>query len=159
MTMNVSLRDLYQEMILDHGKNPRNVGYLSGATHCQSGHNPLCGDRLTLYVEADHEVIKQIKFEGSGCAISMASASLMTEMIKDKSFTDIFQLFSLFHDMLTKDIVIDEVTLDKLTVFAGVKEFPMRVKCATLAWHTLKAALLKSETLVSTENEEQTDAS
>lgn len=159
MTLNASLRDLYQEMILDHGKHPRNMGSLPNATHCQSGHNPLCGDQLTLYVEADNDLIKQIKFEGSGCAISVASASLMTEVIQGKSFADIWALFSLFHDMLTTETAIDEEKLDKLTVFAGVKEFPMRVKCATLAWHTLKAALLESKAPVSTENEDSSNES
>lgn len=146
----MSLRELYQEIIVDHGKNPRNFGTLSNANHCQSGHNPLCGDRITIYVQENNGLIVDVKFEGAGCAISVASASLMSEAIKGKQINDINLLFDHFHHLVTegKEPAAD---LGKLAVFAGVSEFPIRVKCATLAWHTLKAALQNESNQVSTE--------
>lgn len=146
----MSLRDLYQEIIIDHGKSPRNVGKLQNANHSQIGHNPLCGDKLIIYIVERDGVVEEIKFEGAGCAISMASASLMTEAVKGKSIIEIEKLFTHFHQLVTtgKETAID---LGKLAVFSGVAEFPMRVKCATLAWHTLKASLHHETQIVCTE--------
>lgn len=146
----MSLRELYQEMIIDHGRTPRNFGKLSTANHRQVGHNPLCGDRLIVYVETNNEVIKNIRFEGCGCAISMASASLMTECLQGKPLSELPVFFEKFHHLVTHGEK-SQVNLGKLTVFSGVSEFPARVKCATLAWHTLKAALNSSDDTVSTE--------
>lgn len=147
------LRELYQEVILDHGRHPRNFGRLAHSTHQQEGFNPLCGDKLTLFIEANDETIRDIKFEGCGCAISMASASLMTEALQGKSISEAKQLFDDFHELLTGDIDSDRrANLGKLTILDGVSEYPMRVKCATLAWHTAKAALdSKKQASVSTE--------
>lgn len=147
----MSLRDLYQEMIIDHGKQPRNFGKLPEANHYQVGHNPLCGDRLTLYIFEEAGMVKDVRFEGVGCAISVASASLLTETIKGKSVSDIEKMFDHFHRLVTEGKTPEE-DLGKLAVFSGVAEFPVRVKCATLAWHTLKAALANHPTPVSTED-------
>lgn len=146
----MSLRELYQEIIVDHGKQPRNFGVLDHASHTQAGHNPLCGDKLKLYVLERDGIVIDARFEGAGCAISVASASLMTEMVKGKSLSDIEKLFHHFHRLVTEGSEPDE-SLGKLAVFSGVAEFPIRVKCATLAWHTLKAALANQPNLVSTE--------
>ncbi len=146
----MSLRELYQEIIVDHGKQPRNLGQLADATHSQTGHNPLCGDRLTLYLVTRGEQIEDVRFEGSGCAISVASASLMTEVIKGKTISEVEALFHQFHVLVTEGKA-DEAELGKLAVFSGVAEFPIRVKCATLAWHTLRAALLNEMNPISTE--------
>jgi nitrogen fixation NifU-like protein len=146
----MSLRDLYQEMIVDHGKTPRNFGALENPTCTQVGHNPLCGDKLIVYVIEQNNRVVDIRFEGEGCAISMASASLMTETIKGKSLDEIKILFSSFHQLVTEGNASCE-DMGKLAVFAGVAEFPIRVKCATLAWHTLNAALLQHNNPVSTE--------
>ena len=146
----MSLRELYQEIIVDHGKQPRNFGKLENANHEHPGHNPLCGDKIMLYVHEQNGVIDAIKFEGSGCAISMASASLMTEVVKGKSTQEVNALFDSFHQLVTEGKSSDE-RLGKLAALAGVSEFPVRVKCATLAWHTLKAALLNDPKSVSTE--------
>ncbi len=138
------LRDLYQEVILDHNKKPRNFGSLEGATHEADGHNPLCGDELHVSVVLDDDRVSDVRFEGSGCAISTASASLMTESIKGKTRQEAEELFEGFHDLLTGDpsqLEQASAALGKLAVFQGVREFPVRVKCATLSWHTLKAAL------------------
>jgi nitrogen fixation NifU-like protein len=138
------LAQLYQDVILDHNKRPRNYGRLEGASRRAVGHNPLCGDRLTVYVDTDGERVRDVRFEGSGCAISTASASLMTEVVKARSLDEVEALFSAFHELLTGDPSIRaeaDPALGKLAVFSGVREFPVRVKCATLAWHTLKAAL------------------
>jgi nitrogen fixation NifU-like protein len=137
------LTDLYQEVILDHNRRPRNFGALATATHRANGHNPLCGDRLTLALELDGDRIVNVMFEGSGCAISKASASLMTDAIKGHTLAEANTLFDAFHLMVTTPISdpVDESKVGKLAVFAGVREFPARVKCASLAWHTLKAAL------------------
>ena len=146
----MSLRELYQEMIIDHGKSPRNIGALSHATHTHAGHNPLCGDKLKIYLIEASGTIQNVQFEGEGCAISMASASLMTEMIKGKTISEVKILFDDFHCLVTTGTA-NESSLGKLFVFGGVAEFPIRVKCATLAWHTLKAALDGEKTSVSTE--------
>ena len=146
----MSLRDLYQEIIIDHGKQPRNTGVLPDANHFQVGHNPLCGDKLTIYIVERNGLIENVHFDGSGCAISVASASLMTEAIKGKTVTEFEHLFQHFHDLVTEGKE-SEVDLGKLAVFAGVAEFPARVKCATLAWHTLQAALRNDVNEVTTE--------
>jgi nitrogen fixation NifU-like protein len=148
------LRDLYQEMILDHGKHPRNFGPLEGADRCAEGHNPLCGDQLTVWVKIDGDKIADVSFEGNGCAISMASASMMGEALRGKSFDEVREVFESFHDLVTGDGERkDDRDLGKLVVFSGVREFPVRVKCATLAWHTLRAALDRKSEAVSTEEE------
>ncbi len=140
------LRDLYQEVILDHGKNPRNFRHPEDASHEALGNNPLCGDRLTVYLRLDeNQNIRDAAFEGKGCAISIASASMMTDMVKGKPLAEAQALFERFHRMCTEDDdggVADgfEDELEKLKVMSGVRQFPMRVKCATLAWHTMNAA-------------------
>ena len=137
------LRELYQSVILDHNKRPRNHREPAGTNRHADGHNPLCGDKVTVYVELEGDVVRDVGFLGSGCAISTASASLMTEAVKGRPVAEVKQLFVGFHRLVTSDprkpAEADE--LGKLAVFAGVREFPMRVKCATLAWHTLRAAL------------------
>jgi len=146
------LRDLYQEVILDHGRRPRNFGPLAGANRHAEGFNPLCGDRLTLHLKVDQGVIREARFEGSGCAISTASASLMTEALKGRSEAEAEALFGAFHALLTSDAAAHSaVPLGKLEVLSGVREFPVRVKCATLAWHTLEAALHQASTPVTTQ--------
>ena len=148
------LRDLYQETILDHGKNPRNFGKLDDANHQAQGHNPLCGDRLTVFVKTEGGRISEVTFEGNGCAISMASASLMGETLKGMPVEEANEVFHNFHDLVTAETDgVPEEDLGKLVVFSGVREFPVRVKCATLAWHTLRAALEdhKVDSPVSTE--------
>jgi nitrogen fixation NifU-like protein len=151
--MNDELRDLYQEVILDHSKRPRNFGPLDSATCTARGNNPLCGDRMTIYLTVEDGVVKDARFEGNGCAISVASASLMTDAIKGRSVNEARVLFERFHRLLTSDDdAVDTEALDKLTVFAGVREFPVRVKCATLAWHTFKAAIDGRAEEISTED-------
>lgn len=150
------LRDLYQEVILDHSKHPRNYGRAEPHSCSARGNNPLCGDRLTLYLTVEDGIVKDAKFEGNGCAISMASASLMTEAIKGRTAEEARKLFERFHQLVTAESdaaggIADE-DLEKLTVFAGVREFPVRVKCATLAWHTMNAALEGREDEISTED-------
>jgi nitrogen fixation protein NifU and related proteins len=146
------LRELYQELILDHGRQPRNCGALADANHIKEGYNPLCGDKLKLYIREENGIVQDVKFEGEGCAISMASASMMTQALKGKTVAEAQQLFELFHQGVTKDLnEADEKKLGKLIVLSGVKEFPMRVKCATLAWHTMCAALDDDAGAVSTE--------
>lgn len=147
----MDLRELYQEIIIDHNKNPRNHRVMEYPTSQSRGFNPLCGDKLTLYLHVEHDHIRDISFMGCGCAISQASASLMTEAIKGKTLDEAEQMFERFHDMLTKEEDASLQGLDKLAVLAGVKAYPARVKCATLAWHTLHAALKKEHTTVSTE--------
>jgi nitrogen fixation protein NifU and related proteins len=148
------LRDLYQEVILDHYRKPRNYHPLASANRKAEGFNPLCGDRLTLYLELEDGVIKDASFEGSGCAISTASASLLTELVRGKTEQEADSLFRGFHDLVTQDGAAAAPGLGKLEVLAGVREFPARVKCATLPWHTLRAALAKRMETVSTEQEE-----
>jgi nitrogen fixation protein NifU and related proteins len=133
------LRDLYQEVILDHNRHPRNFGPLPAANHRAEGNNPLCGDRVTVYLDVAGDRIRDLSFEGAGCAISTASASLMTEALKGRSVEEARQLFHGFHELVTQGKEGED--LGKLAVFTGVREYPMRVKCATLAWHTLLAAL------------------
>ncbi|NKB67120.1 MAG: SUF system NifU family Fe-S cluster assembly protein [Candidatus Latescibacteria bacterium] len=147
------LRELYQQVILDHNKNPRNFGKLDNANRAQEGFNPLCGDHLHVYLIMQGDTIEDIRFEGSGCAISKASASLMTSLLKGQTMAQAEALFGQFQELVTADTnaEIDLAPLGKLAVFAGVREFPMRVKCATLAWHTLKAAMDEDATPVSTE--------
>jgi nitrogen fixation protein NifU and related proteins len=146
------LRELYQEVILDHSKRPRNFGKPAAANREAKGHNPLCGDRLTVYALVDGDRIADLAFVGDGCAISKASASLMTETVKGRSVAEAKALFGHFHETVTaKDEVALPEELDRLQVFAGVREFPMRVKCATLPWHTLQAALDGSAEPVKTE--------
>lgn len=144
------INELYQEIILDHSKRPRNFGRLEDANRQARGYNPLCGDRCTLFLKESNGRIDEIRFEGSGCAISTSSASLMTEALKGKTVAEAEQLLKRFLDLVTKDQPLTE-DLGKLTVFAGVREFPARVKCATLAWHTLRAALRDRGEVVSTE--------
>jgi nitrogen fixation protein NifU and related proteins len=146
------LRELYQQVILDHSKTPRNFQTLDGANRTAEGHNPLCGDQITLYLQVEGDVIRGVGFQGSGCAISKASASMMTDSVKGKTTADAERLFERFHDLVTgKGGPTDASDLGKLEVFTGVREFPVRVKCATLAWHTLRAALEGKGEPVSTE--------
>ena len=149
------LRDLYQEVIIDHSRRPRNAGRLVQANHRAEGFNPLCGDRLTLYLRVAGGVIEAVSFEGAGCAISTASASLMTEALKGKSPEQAEALIAGFHALVTGQGDQDQAPepLGKLEVLAGVREFPARVKCATLAWHTLRAALHDQAEPVSTEDD------
>ena len=148
-----ALRELYQEMILDHHKQPRNFRRLDEPNHTADGYNPLCGDQLSVAVRVEHDVITDIGFQGSGCAISTASASMMTESVKGKSVAEAQALFGQVHTMLTEDTdaPADPAELGKLAVLFGVRAFPSRVKCATLAWHTLRAALAGQTAPVSTE--------
>jgi nitrogen fixation NifU-like protein len=147
------LRELYQSVILDHNKRPRNFGEVEGANHSADGFNPLCGDKITVTLELEDEVVKDVAFNGAGCAISTASASLMTEGIKGKTVDEALRLFEGFHELVTGDpkIEVDASGLGKLAVFGGVREFPVRVKCATLAWHTMKSALDGSDEIAKTE--------
>jgi|SRR5579864_1879746 len=144
------LRDLYQEVILEHSKHPRNFRALESANHKAEGFNPLCGDRFTVYVDVKDGAIHDITFQGSGCAISKASASMMTQTLKGKSSSEAELMFTKFHDLVTGHSVAGK-DLGKLSVFSGVSEFPLRVKCATLAWHALRAALAGKQEAVSTE--------
>ena len=149
--MTGELRELYQELIFDHYKRPRNCQILLGANHRADGHNPLCGDRVTVYLKVEDGVIRDVTFEGAGCAIATASASLMTEALKGKTVKEVEHLFEGFHQMVTDPDAPPQPDLGKLEVLAGVREFPARVKCATLAWHTLQAALKAQAVPVSTE--------
>jgi len=142
------LRELYQEMILDHGKRPRNFRAQEDAESAE-GHNPLCGDRMTVYVRSAEGKIEDVSFQGSGCAISTASASIMTEALRGKTVEEAQALFKQFHELVAAEG--DDAEIGKLAVFKGVRAFPMRVKCATLAWHTLRAALDSENEQVTTE--------
>jgi nitrogen fixation NifU-like protein len=144
-----SLGELYQEVILDHYRKPRNFGLLRGADRKAEGHNPLCGDRVALQIRTKNDVIDEIRFDGKGCAISTASASMMTEAVRGKTRADAEKLFEKFHELVTSGS--SDPDLGKLAAFGGVSEFPLRVKCASLAWHTLKAALAGKQDLVTTE--------
>ena len=145
------LRELYQEVILDHNRRPRNFRAIEGANRHAEGYNPLCGDRLSLYLKVEDGMIKDASFQGSGCAISKASASMMTDSVKGKTLEEVEELFARFHAMITR--APDEPTEDlgKLSVLAGVRQFPVRVKCASLPWHTLKSAVDSRDDVVSTE--------
>lgn len=146
------LQDLYQEVILDHNKRPRNRRRIDAPCRHAEGYNPLCGDHVTVYVRVEDDRVVDAGFEGSGCAISTASASLMTERLKGRSVAEARELFEKFHNLLAGEVRDDGPELGKLAVFAGVRQYPVRVKCATLAWHTLKAALEdKAGEVVSTE--------
>jgi nitrogen fixation NifU-like protein len=148
----MDLKDLYRDVIVDHNRNPRNFGKLEPADAHADGHNPLCGDRLTLYVNLDGERIREAKFEGAGCAISVASASLLTEAVKGKTTAEVHRLFEDVHAVLTQhDADVDPAKLGKLAALSGVREFPARVKCASLCWHTLNAALSRAAEPVTTE--------
>jgi nitrogen fixation protein NifU and related proteins len=148
-----ALRDLYQEVILDHNKSPHNYREMADATRLALGHNPLCGDKLKLYVKIEGGRIADVAFQGSGCAISKASASIMTDAVKGATVEEAEALYGKFHDLLTgpSDVKADGSGLGKLAVFSGVREFPARVKCATLAWHTLESALKNQEQVAKTE--------
>ena len=145
------LMDLYQEVILDHTRRPRNFGSLENATHRAEGHNPLCGDRVAVSLRLDGDVIREIRFEGKGCAIATASASMMTELLKGREAALLRTAFSRFQDLVTGRLIEPPEDLGKLAAFAGVAAFPVRVKCATLAWHTVKAALESRRQPVTTE--------
>ena len=140
----MDLRSLYQQVIVNHSKSPRNFGTLEPCSHDADGHNPLCGDRLHVYLQVnDDDRIEDVRFEGDGCAISVASASIMTETLKGKTLAEFRALFDDFQHMVTSDVTapVDEESMGKLSVLAGVREFPSRVKCAILCWHTVKSAL------------------
>ena len=145
------LGDLYQEVILDHNRRPRNFRTMDQASRTQEGYNPLCGDRLTVYVKLEGDRIADVAFQGSGCAISKASASLMTEALKGKTVTQARALFDEFHQMVTSPPETAAPDLGKLSVLSGVREYPTRIKCASLPWHTLKAAVAGEHGTVSTE--------
>lgn len=148
------LRDLYQEVILDHTKHPRNKGKLLQANRHAEGFNPLCGDKVIVYLSLDKDKIKEVSFEGSGCAISTASISMLTEHLKGKTINEVNQIFKKFHDLVTgKKEYPTEADLGKLIIFEGVREFPTRIKCATLGWHTLLAAIKNEPKTISTEEE------
>jgi len=144
------VHDLYQETILDHSKRPRNCHPMQDANRKAEGYNPLCGDKLKLFLKLEDNIVTDASFEGSGCAISTASASLMTESLKGKTREEALKLLDRFHDLLTTDSPVSN-DLGKLVVFCGVRDYPARVKCATLAWHTLKSALNNAEEPVTTE--------
>ena len=149
------LRELYQQLILDHNKNPRNFQVLDSATRSAQGHNPLCGDKVQIYLQIDNDRITDISFQGSGCAISKASASLMTDAIKGKTQNEVEEQFRKFHTMLTDPTNTPDLDqMGKLAVFSGVRDYPARVKCATLSWHTLKAAIENAQTPVTTERDD-----
>jgi nitrogen fixation NifU-like protein len=147
----MDLQELYRDVILDHNRRPRNFGRIEPCDAHAEGHNPLCGDRLTLYVRLKGDRIEDIRFEGKGCAISTASASLMTEAVKGKERAAVGELYGRIHDLLTRQDAVPEASLGKLAALSGVREFPARVKCASLCWHTLNAALERSAATISTE--------
>jgi nitrogen fixation protein NifU and related proteins len=147
----MDLKDLYRDVILDHNRKPRNFGSLEGADASADGHNPLCGDRLTVFLKLKDDRIEDIRFEGKGCAISTASASMMTEAVKGKDKAAVAALFDRMHTLLTQHEAAPDPGLGKLAALSGVREFPARVKCASLCWHTLNAALDQGHATVSTE--------
>lgn len=147
----MDLRDLYRDVILDHNKRPRNFGRIEPCDSHADGHNPLCGDRLTVWLRLKDDRIEDIRFEGKGCAISTASASLMTEAVKGKDRRAVNELYGRIHSLLTQRDAVADASLGKLAALSGVREFPARVKCASLCWHTLNAALERSAATVSTE--------
>lgn len=149
----MDLKDLYRDVIVDHNRHPRNFGRLERPDARADGHNPLCGDRLTMYLNLEGDRISDVRFEGSGCAISVASASLLTEAVKGKPLPEVERLYGEVHDLLTRQDAVASPALGKLAALSGVREFPARVKCASLCWHTLHAALHPSieHTSVSTE--------
>lgn len=147
----MELKDLYRDVILDHNRQPRNFGRIEGTDAQADGYNPLCGDRLTVFVRLKGEQVEDIRFEGKGCAISTASASLMTEAVKGKDRAAIQKLYDKVHELLTQQDAAADASLGKLAALSGVREFPARVKCASLCWHTLNAALAHGAATVSTE--------
>jgi nitrogen fixation NifU-like protein len=148
----MDLKDLYRDVIVDHNRNPRNFRPMPDADRQADGHNPLCGDKLTVYVKLDGDRIADVSFHGTGCAISVASASLLTESLKGKTVTEAERLYATMHELLTRDDShVDVPALGKLGALSGVREFPARVKCASLCWHTLDAALHRQDEPVSTE--------
>jgi nitrogen fixation protein NifU and related proteins len=147
----MDLKELYRDVILDHNKRPRNFGALPPPALSARGHNPLCGDQLTIYATLDGEVVSDLRFEGTGCAISVASASLMTEALRGRTRAEVAHLFGIVHDLLTRSDAPAPPELGKLAALSGVREFPARVKCASLCWHTLNAALEGARVPVSTE--------
>lgn len=149
--MNTERQSLYQEVILDHNKRPRNFRVINPATSIASGYNPLCGDQIQVYIKMDGDIITDISFQGQGCAISTASASLMTEITKNKTPKEIQAIFDAFHNAVTKEETGNEDILGRLMILTGVKNYPSRVKCATLAWHALQAAINKQSDVVKTE--------
>ena len=149
--MNAGLSDLYQEVILEHSRHPRNFGPSDDANRTARGNNPLCGDRVTVHLKVTDGVIEDAKFEARGCAISLASASMMTEMLKGKSEDEAKALFDRFHALVTGEASAEGADLDGLESLAGVKDFPTRIKCATLAWHAMTAALDQDDDDVKTE--------
>ncbi len=149
--MNDAMRDLYQQVIMDHNRSPHNFHAMDDATRHVDGNNPLCGDQITVYVKTSGNVVEDVSFQGVGCAISKSSASLMTDALKGKTVAEAKELYEAFHAMVTRESEPDEDLLGKLRVFAGVGEFPARVKCATLAWRTADAALAGEAESVSTE--------
>lgn len=151
--MSSNFRELYQETILDHNKNPRNFRVMPDATHQLEGFNPLCGDRIHVYLRVENDIIRDAAFQGQGCAISKSSASLMTSAIKGKTLAEAETIFQNFHHLVTSDLnaAPDTKTLGKLAVFSGVREFPARIKCAILPWHTMNAALHQQTGTITTE--------
>ena len=150
----MDLRELYQDLIVDHNKRPRNFGKLDDATYFAEGFNPLCGDQVTIYLYIEDDRVTKVQFEGEGCAISTASASMMTEVLTGKTIAEADALFELFHKVLIGEIELDDENtekLGKLAVLTGVRAYPSRVKCATLAWHTCQGALHKKQDAISTE--------
>lgn len=150
--IDTDLQGLYQEVILDHNKKPRNFRVIDPATHSARGHNPLCGDQIKVFLTIDDNgVIQDVSFKGEGCAISTASSSLMTEAVKGKTIAEAEKLYGVFHDAVTSDETVDTSELGRLAILTGVKKYPARVKCATLAWHALHAALTENDEAVKTE--------
>jgi nitrogen fixation NifU-like protein len=147
----MDLKDLYRDVILDHNRHPRNFGKLESADARADGHNPLCGDRLTVFLKMDGDRVADVRFEGKGCAISTASASMMTEAVKGKDKASVSELFGKIHSLLTRQDAVADPGLGKLAALSGVREYPARVKCASLCWHTLNAALAEGDATVSTE--------
>ena len=150
------LTDLYQQLILDHNKRPHNFGQLATCTHKADGHNPLCGDQITVYLTLNEAKITDVRFDGKGCAICKASASMMTDGLRNKTFAQAEAMFENFHALIAGEGQVDTQLLGKLAAFSGVRQFPVRVKCATLAWHTLRAALKQQSQPVNTEEAEAT---
>ena len=148
----IDIADLYQELIVDHSRRPRNFRRLEAPTHKAEGFNPLCGDRVRVFLNLEEDIVRDVTFEGEGCAISKASASLMTESVKGKTKAEVERLFYRFRDLATGSAETDVAALGKLAVFSGLRGFPARVKCATLAWHTLHAAFEEKADVVSTES-------
>ena len=151
--MDSEFRELYQEIIMDHNRHPRNYRKMEDATHVLDGRNPVCGDHYKIYLKVEEGIVKDVSFEGDGCAISKASASVMTQVVKGKTVEEAKHLFNVFHEIVTGEKRIDDFdeNLNKIAAFAGVSEFPVRVKCATLSWHTMNLALTEGGQEATTE--------